>query len=423
MEYNHKHIMLPAVSEQRWALWTAAVASIPMGIFFLVIGLIQRGRLGETVEICFFGLMFILLGLGCLISALARMHLVPEGIAWALGKYALRQIPREEVKCFCIAAQYSKHGLVYRLGISCKDIADLARLRENQLLRNPYMRTTVPRIKASPGWQQKFAGEYIKKKAVWNLIGILGRHIIWNAYSPELQALLKMEYPEVETHIFLERYTPYGTKWVDRDPRRFCRGRAKETDKFGVTFLCMAIMVSPLLLILCVGETLLAALPLMLCFGLIIGLSWYFSRGEYDVVHLSEDSIRIMRGKREYSHISREQIRRIIHVNNGMESSSEGYLAVTALNPEQILDKEMTALSRTGNGRILLNAWQQATGWEQRLVARHCAKRISQWGLNSKDYLIMCCTPQRIQTLREMYPEVEWIDVAFGSICNNKTMT
>ena len=72
MEYNHKHIMLPAVSEQRWALWTAAVASIPMGIFFLVIGLIQRGRLGETVAICFFGLLFILLGLGCLISALAR---------------------------------------------------------------------------------------------------------------------------------------------------------------------------------------------------------------------------------------------------------------------------------------------------------------------------------------------------------------
>ena len=282
------------------------------------------------------------------------------------------------------------------------------------------MRTTVPRVKRSPLWQEKFAGEYIGKKAQANVVGLLGREIVWNAYTPELMALLKTAYPHVKTWMFPMKYTPYTSKWADRDPNRFCRGKCKETDKPGVMLAGVIFMVSPLVLVCVVGESLLMALLPVSCFGLLFGILWYLLRGEYDVVHLEESGIRVMRSGREYSNLPREEIRTLVHVVNGvLGSDSEGFIAVTGFTPEQVREKEMAAMNRTENGRMLLEAWKQTPGWEQRLFARHCVNRINQWGLNSKDYITVYATARRIQILREKYPEAEWIDVSFDRIAED----
>lgn len=414
------HIEIPAVSQERWALWFLAGVCMPIGLSAICFGLLKLESIWESILLCLMGIPFLITGVGCVVLLFVRMHLVPEGIAWILGSFALRRIPIEEVKFWCIGAQYSKHGPIYRLGISRKDIPQLARLREAQLLRNPYMRTTVPRVKRSPLWQEKFAGEYIGKKAQANVVGLLGREIVWNAYTPELMALLKTAYPHVKTRMFPMKYTPYTSKWADRDPNRFCRGKCKETDKPGVMVAWIMFTVSPLLLVAIVREPLLMALLPVSCFGLIFGILWYLLRGEYDVLQLEESGIRVMRSGREYSNLPREEIRTLVHVVNGvLGSDSEGFIAVTGFTPEQVREKEMAAMNRTENGRMLLEAWKQTPGWEQRLFARHCVNRINQWGLNSKDYITVYATARRIQILREKYPEAEWIDVSFDRIAED----
>ena len=413
------HIEIPAVFQGRWAIWLLAVFFL-IPIVLLLFVLPDVKSLSEWIWMSLMLLPLLAVEIVCLVLVFAHIHLVPEGIVWTVGPCTLRRIPVEEVRFWCIGAQYSKHGPIYRLGISRKDIPQLARLREAQLLRNPYMRTTVPRVKRSPLWQEKFAGEYIGKKAQANVVGLLGREIVWNAYTPELMALLKTAYPHVKTWMFPMKYTPYTSKWADRDPNRFCRGKCKETDKPGVMVAWIMFTVSPLLLVAIVREPLLMALLPVSCFGLIFGILWYLLRGEYDVVQLEESGIRVMRSGREYSNLPREEIRTLVHVVNGvLGSDSEGFIAVTGFTPEQVREKEMAAMNRTENGRMLLEAWKQTPGWEQRLFARHCVNRINQWGLNSKDYITVYATARRIQILREKYPEVEWIDVSFDRIAED----
>lgn len=419
-ENSQMHIAIPAVSQGQWALWLLAGACMPIGILAICIGILDSESVWESILLCLAGIPFLITGVGCLALLFLRMYLVPEGIAWTLGSYTLRRIPVEEVKFWCIGAQYSKNGPIYRLGISRKDIFQLARMREVQMLRNPYMRTTVPRVKRLPLWQEKFAGEYIRKKAQTNVVGLLGRNIVWNAYTPEFMALMKTAYPHVKTYTFPVKHTPHTSQWVDRDTDRFCRGKCKETDKPGVMMAWVIFTISPLLLVAIVGEPLLMALLPVSCFGLIFGILWYLLRGEYDVVQLEESGIRVMRSGREYSSLPREEIRTLVHVVNGvLGSDSEGFLAVTGFTPEQVREKEMAAMNRTENGRMLLEAWKQTPGWEQRLFSRHCANKIHQWGLNSKEYITVYATAQRIQTLREKYPEAEWIDVSFDRIAEN----
>ena len=421
---NYKmHIVIPAVSQERWALWLLAGGMIPIGILAICFGFLGSENIWESVLLCVMGMPFLIAGMGCLMWLFTRMHLVPQGIAWTLGSYTLRRISIEEVKFWCIGAQYSKNGPIYRLGISREDIQKLAQLREAQLRRNPYMRTTVPRVKRLPNWQEKFAGEYIRRKAQFNIVDLLGREIVWNTYTPEFIALLKTAYPHVKTHTFPIKHTPHISNWVDRDPNRFCRGKCKETDKPGVMLAGVIFIVSPLVLVCVASESMLMALLPVSCFGLIFGVLWYLLRGEYDVVHLEESGIQVTRSGREYSNLPREEIRTLVHVVNGvLGSDSDGFLAVTGLTPEQVREKEMSAMTRTGTGRMLLEAWKQTPGWERRLFARHCVNKINQWGLNSKDYITIYATAQRIRVLREKYLEAEWIDVSFDRIAEDNNV-
>ena len=407
------HIEIPAVSQERWALWLlAAFVLIPIVLLLSVLPDIRS--LSEWILMCLMLSPFLATEAVCLVLVFAHIHLVPEGIAWTLGPHILRRIPIEEVAFWCIAAQSSKNGPIYRIGISRKDIPALAQLRETQLLRNPYMRTTVPRAKRASSWQEKFAAEYIKKKAQFNLVGLLGREIVWNAYTPEFLELLKTAYPHVRTCTFPLKYTPHAMKWTDKDPNRFCRGMCREKDKPGMMIGTSAFVVSPLLLVCLVGASPLMALLPVTGFALIFGILWFFLRGEYDVVHLEESGIRVMRSGREYSNLPREEIRTLVHTVNGvLGNADEGFLTVTGLDPEQVREKEIAAISRSGTGRMLLEAWKLTPGWERRLFARHCIRKMNQWGLNSKDYITIYATPQRIRTLREKYPEAEWIDVRF----------
>ena len=183
----------------------------------------------------------------------------------------------------------------------------------------------------------------------------------------------------------------------------------------------MKIFAIAVVVLVCVAsESMLMALLPVSCFGLIFGVLWYLLRGEYDVVHLEESGIQVTRSGREYSNLPREEIRTLVHVVNGvLGSDSDGFLAVTGLTPEQVREKEMSAMTRTGTGRMLLEAWKQTPGWEQRLFARHCVNKINQWGLNSKDYITIYATAQRIRVLREKYLEAEWIDVSFDRIADD----
>lgn len=416
---ERKQIAVPAVMSERWAVWLLAVMMLPLSAYMMACVLHIGFREGSYIGMLILmpsALAVLAAAVGSVAALLARMHLTPEAILLTLGGYTLRRIPSADIKLFCIAGQHSKQGIVYRLGISRKSLEELAGLQEKKMQRDPGMRYPLSLMKQKNNWQRELAGKYVKRKAQWNISGIFGRDILWMLASPEWMALLRTVYPEVAAEVFRETYTPAVAPWKDRDAARFCRGRVKENGQHGLTVFLMAFILSPLGLTLCfrggLREGLVYSCIFALFFGILFGLLWHIERGEYDVVSLEPEAIRVHRGRKPYRTVPGKELK-IIQANREMGGMAGNYLALTSLDREQILEKELARLQKTKLGRMTLAAWQQTEGWQERLFARHCTKKLNIWGWNSPEYLTIYATEQRIQSLREHYPEAEWIDICY----------
>lgn len=85
----------------------------------------------------------------------------PEGIRVRFFGRVIQQIPVSELKLMCVAG----NDTVRDLCLSAWDVEELARRREEKLLKGYFTRHDVPFSKRQPGWQARFANEYLLKPA------------------------------------------------------------------------------------------------------------------------------------------------------------------------------------------------------------------------------------------------------------------
>lgn len=411
---NQQCISLP-LTQQRWQ-FVLMICVFSTGAILALLGagygVIRENDLVAALLTGLLGLVFLGFGILGLIHCFLWVHFVPEGVAVTLGPWTVRRIPAEQLRLAAQVQSPGKSAPITRTVLSRRSLEELAALREKQLAQSFYMRSNIPCRKRQSGWQQKFAEEYLQNRNNLVIVGYLTPDLLWLEHMPEMDAVLDAMYG----HLDIPRMdfpVSYGTStvWTDPDPRHFCRGRCKPGNWDVIQLVCLSFCLSPLVLFVIPLSGLPVAALLLGLVSLTSLLVWLLARGEYDVVHLEDDGIRLTAGNRTLGSIPAPEIRLIIRaeISNGL--FYRGFLAVSNLSPAEIAAREITRLERTRTGRRLLAAWRQLPGWEDRLIVRSCCRALSLEGYRARDALLMANVPQRAEMLQKLYPDVPWIHV------------
>ena len=412
-------ISLP-LTRQWWQPLLIAGIFLPFALFILCIGGSQFHEMDlMTLLILFvFCLVFLFFGVLCLIQCFLWVHFVPEGVAVTLGSRTVRRIPAEELGLVCQVQGMGKSASITRTVLSRRPVEELAALREKQLAGSFYMRSNIPVRKRQPDWQRKFVEEYLRRRFDHVLVGYLDPNLLWLEHMPELDTVLEATYGHLDIPR-MDLPVQYGSPaaWTDSDPRRFCRGRHKPGNRDVLQFVCFIFILSPLVLfVIPLSGLPVAALVLGLA-SLIALLVWLLDRGEYDVIHLEDDGIRVTGGNRTLRTIPAGDIRFVVRIESYNILFGQGFLAVSDRSPEEVVALEVARMERSARGRRILAAWRQLPGWEERLLVRACCRALDLAGCRSKDVLLMANVPQRIEMLQRLYPDVRWIHAdAVGQI-------
>ena len=117
----------------------------------------------------------------------------PEGIQVRFLGRVIQQIPVSELKLMCVAGNDGVRDLC----VSAWDVEELAQRREEKLLKGYFTRHDVPFSKKQPGWQARFANEYLLKPSG----SILNFHtrspILWMSFDPVVAIYLRRLYPQL----------------------------------------------------------------------------------------------------------------------------------------------------------------------------------------------------------------------------------
>lgn len=352
---------------------------------------------------------FLMMGGTGMMSVMRSVHLVPQGIAVTLWGKTLVRYPIESIGMF-FAVQWWQKGWVRILGISVHTPDKLTQMREDQLRKGIFTRDELKFRKRVPNWQSIFRQEYLLKRAKLAWLMPWKRDILWLGLVPETVELLRHYYPNTPWEFLRDQGDVLETipSWKDREPTKFSRARnaAPKAEKATIAGFVIFMVPIVLLMILVDGTQMLGLLVVEL--GVIIGFLAYLGKGESDEIQLSPTGIRIMRGKREHAVMPADEIRTIIKCEGDAAIGSFGgfSLIVSAADVKELIRRADTAEHNKGYTHE-----KEIPGWEQRALFRFCTQLRGRTRDNNRDCQRMSWNPQREQTLRELYPKAQWIDV------------
>lgn len=167
-------------------------------IVFMAIGLIGIGATvwfakseGEPLLLVLVAL-FLAIILYYAGQLVARLHIVPEGIAVTLFGMTLRRLPAEEIRVIAAVRKYNNkanpHDVLAVCGNTLEDLTELGRKHTPKLLQN-----------GADLWHGETAAKYLWRRAE-SMKGELNlhKHILWLDWSPERLKLLLEMYPQAQ---------------------------------------------------------------------------------------------------------------------------------------------------------------------------------------------------------------------------------
>lgn len=367
-----------------------------------------------SVAMILLALFFLTLGGSHLLQLAKKVHLVSQGIAVTLWGRTLVRYPIEEIGMF-FAIEWWEKGWVRLMGVGIHTPEEIALLREKQLQKGVFTRDELKFRKRVPDWQRIFRQEYLLKrgKSAWMMPW--KQDILWLAFNPDNAALLRYLYPQVPWEYLRRRDDWIADRyaWKDRDPVVFPRARGSEPKTQQATMICFAIFMIPMLIAALFIDGLEMLSMLVVEFGLILGILLSLSRGDSDMFHLSAAGIRILRGKQEYAAMFAGEIRTILKCEGGGIVGEFGGLSmvVSTVTAEELIQRSLVSaqpLCGELSGEI--------PGWEKRALIRLCTQLVTKAKSKNADCQVMSWNSQREQSLRELYPNAEWIDLTTEAI-------
>lgn len=359
------------------------------------------------------GVLYIRFGFSCLLWAAGRLHLTPERLCLRLFGREISSIPAGELGGLYVVqirTRYSVYngGYARNLGISGYSPSGLAQLREEQLKKGIFSRHNLPFRKSQADWQIKFAEEYLLRQCKWNQYLMIPRQILWLPWSEDLLALLLQMYPQTPVETVSEKiYYSMHEKWKDAQATRFCRGYEK---KPGVPMAWVVfVLIFCLWPVVCIPLAPeiwpVAAIYAVFMTALFGGVMLIELPG-VDELHLLPEGIRIRRGRREVL-LPKSDLQAVIQCP---DTSPRWGIRICCISREECVRRQVLWLQKSKNGRLWLQALQQLPDCDQRLLVGYCSRFF--WNLGKKLAPVqrIAYTAQRAETLRQMYPEVLWIE-------------
>lgn len=121
---------------------------------------------------------------------MARLHIVPEGVAVTLFGMTLRRLPAEEIRLIAAVRKYNNKANPHDVMALCvntvEELTELGSKHTPKLLQN-----------SADRWHGETAAKYLWRRAE-SLKGELNlhRHVLWLDWSPERLKLLREMYPD-----------------------------------------------------------------------------------------------------------------------------------------------------------------------------------------------------------------------------------
>lgn len=357
--------------------------------------------------------MALYFGLRSLAKGFIKMHLVPEGIALSLFGRTFRTYPIEQIQVALILNKQStlpEEAMLMCLG--CCSWEELAGLRENQLRKNPYMRSNIPYQKRRADWQKSFALAYLRKKISDMPWAIPGEGIFYMEYSRERRCLLQHMYPD----LLLERMV--SVDWQAKPVPMM-----KKTPADLRCHACFENLGMLLFLIPILPAVLMPVLPVIL--GLeenlillwrILSMIWMFGALlaltplDRERVALLPEGIRTQLFGMQTRFWTQERIKVICCIDYRTRSGTCRYLSVSALPLEQMQQQEERQASRTRTARSRLEADRLVPDWNNIAVMRYLCRRLALFGYWDTKQLLIAYSPEREQMLKTLYPHAQWFE-------------
>lgn len=396
-----------------------------LGILFLIFPLLftweEAGAIAEDIRAGeYTGLFFIALFdaacvlpcVGVILWGQMRVHFVPQGIAMTVLGKTVRQFPVEKIKYVYKVIWLQRNFRVTQWVLCPYSIQEIAALREAELKKGAFTKHEVHFRKRNPKWQEIFAEEYLLKHAKSVRKGKKGKDFLLLTGTPQTDAVIRLWYPQpsLVAEEKMDAFTQ--TTWKDPDPLHVSRGYAKQSAQNAAEVICLLFLMLPLGLFFFlpgteVLEVLLYGVPLLLIWLGLFGFLLILARIEGEMFSFAADGITIGKKKRM---LPASQIHAIIKTKDTYGDMAATVLAILQVPPEKMLEDVCQKMERTAHGRMCLSGWRQLPDWERRLLLDRCAKISCLYGLGHSQIQILRHTPQREETLRQLYPQVQWIE-------------
>ena len=396
-----------------------------LGILFLIFPLLltwgEAGAIAEDIRageytglflIVLFDAACVLPFVGLILWGQMRVHFVPQGIAMTVLGRTVRQFPVEKIKYVYKVIWLQRNFRVMQWVLCPYSIEEIAALREAELKKGAFTKHEVHFRKRNPKWQEIFAEEYLLRYVKSVRKGSKRKEFLLLPGSPQTDAVIRLWYPQLSLVAKEKMDTLTQTTWKDPDPLHVSRGYVKQRSQNAAEVICLLFLMLPLGIFFFLPgtealEVLLYGVPLLLIWLGMFGFLLILARKEGEIFCFAADGITIGNKKKM---LPASQIHAIVKTKDAYSNTAATVLAILQVPPEKILEDACKKMERTAHGRMCLSGWRQIPDWERRLLLDHCAQISSLYGLGQDQMQVLRHTPQREETLRQLYPQVRWIE-------------
>jgi len=277
----------------------------------------------------------------------------------------VKKLSVSRIQLFCAVGNEREDVLCF----SCYTIAELAELQEKRLLKNPLEKYNVPLRKKRGDWQDVFTKEYLNYLRGNSFRLIREPNVIMLEMKPVLQYVIRRMYPQIP----YKNYTEVTSRYLPR----FSLERENEA----------------------------------VCFGGLVYSGLYGYK-----VNMEPDGIHIFADKNEKIWIPAQEIKTAVRVDvfkkyDKYDPHHMPLLLITSLSEEELV-------SRAANSKVI-SAYSQEKDNQALLAMIAATDMTMRWTIKKKDSCIMHHTQQNVEKLRELYPHIQFNEIAAGWITDS----
>lgn len=408
-----QHLTLPVLHE-RSAGYIYVATSLFVALFFLSISSLAYREEPSALLITIPGVIISLyVAIRWWLLCTRKLCLTPNELqVWQQGK-CIQVIPASSLRLGCTVTRTKRQGkhssrrLHRLLAISCKTMAELAEIQKNTMQSKPASALEAETRSAKAGWEKDFAARYLTQKMIFRK-PIDG---LWTSCYPELVAALRYRYPQMQWDR-VSKVSLKKNKITDNDPCRFLR-YGNESNSSAIAMLTVMVLILSVFAFMGVyrESNIKAAVIIGVIILLYVAILVFAQSIARSSIELSKQGIQIHSYLRKKEYAANQLRTAMVFTKLDYREGEYQVIVFSTLSAGEIIAKQEKRIRKQLSGEKKLSQWKKIPDWEKRLVYRYGRRVLKNDGLFSRDADYFLHSDQREQTLRELYPHLQWFQM------------